>query len=167
MKIQIFLSTCILLFSCSEKKDDSVKTAGSGKTDYSSTIIAEDPSEEDLKKELSKSELEKISNITSMSFDKIVHDYGKVIIDSDNKAIFTVTNTGKKPLIIENVAASCGCTTPKKPEKPIPPGKSDQIEVGFKPRDGQLNEQEKTITVSANTDSKMEVLKIKAFVLPK
>ena len=167
MKIQICLLASILLFSCSEKKDDSGKTDGSGKTDYSSTIIAEDPTEEDLKKELSESELEKLSNITSMSFDKIVHDYGKVIIDSDNKAIFTVTNTGKKPLIIENVAASCGCTTPKKPEKPIPPGKSDQIEVGFKPRDGQLNEQEKTITVSANTDSKMEVLKIKAFVLPK
>ena len=161
MKIQIYLLAGILLFSCSEKKDDS------GKTDYSSTIIAEDPTEEELKKELSESELEKLSNITSMSFDKIVHDYGKVIIDSDNKAIFTVTNTGKKPLIIENVAASCGCTTPKKPEKPIPPGKSDQIEVGFKPRDGQLNEQEKTITVSANTESKMEVLKIKAFVLPK
>ena len=141
MKIQIYLLAGILLFSCSEKKDDSSKTDSYGKTDYYSTIIAEDPTEEDLKKELSESELEKLSNITSMSFDKIVHDYGKVIIDSDNKAIFTVTNTGKKPLIIENVAASCGCTTPKKPEKPIPPGKSDQIEVGFKPRDGQLNEQ--------------------------
>jgi hypothetical protein len=160
MKVQICLLTSILLFSCSEKKDDSGKTDGSGKTDYSSTIIAEDPTEEDLKKE-------KISNVTSMSFDKTVHDYGKIIVDTDNKAFFTVTNTGKKPLIIENVSASCGCTTPKKPEKPIPPGKSDRIEVGFHPRDGQLDAQEKSITVSANTDSKMEVLKIKAFVLPK
>ena len=161
MKIQFYLLTSILLFSCTEKKDDSEKK------DYSSTIIAEDPTEEELKKELSESELEKLSNITSMRFDKTVHDYGKVIVDTDNKAFFTVTNTGNKPLIIENVSASCGCTTPKKPEKPIPPGKSDRIEVGFHPRDGQLNEQEKTITVSANTDSKMEVLKIKAFVLPK
>ena len=167
MKIQICLLASILLFSCSEKKDNSGKSDGSGKTDYSSTIIAEDPTEEDLKKELSESELEKISNVTSMSFDKTVHDYGKIIVDTDNKAFFTVTNTGKKPLIIENVSASCGCTTPKKPEKPIPPGKSDRIEVGFHPRDGQLDAQEKSITVSANTDSKMEVLKIKAFVLPK
>ena len=164
MKIQICLLTSILLFSCSEK---SGKSDGSGKTDYSSTIIAEDPTEEELKKELSESELEKISNVTSMSFDKTVHDYGKVIVDTDNKAFFTVTNTGTKPLIIENVAASCGCTTPKKPEKPIPPGKSDRIEVVFHPRDGQLDAQEKTITVFANTDSKIEVLKIMAFVLPK
>ena len=166
MKLPIYIFSLFLIFACSENKKN-IENKDANQTDYSSTIIADEPTEEDLKKELSESELEKLSNITSMSFDKIVHDYGKVIIDSDNKAIFTVTNTGKKPLIIENVAASCGCTTPKKPEKPIPPGKSDQIEVGFKPRDGQLNEQEKTITVSANTDSKMEVLKIKAFVLPK
>ncbi|MEN9914321.1 MAG: hypothetical protein RL528_1070 [Bacteroidota bacterium] len=167
MKIQICLLASILLFSCSEKKDNSGKTDGSGKTDYSSTIIAEDPTEEELKKELSESELEKISNITSMRFDKTLHDYGKVIVDTDNKAFFTVTNTGDKPLIIESVFASCGCTRPKKPENPIPPGKSDRIEVVFHPRDGQLDAQEKSITVSANTDSKMEVLKIKAFVLPK
>ena len=84
MKIQICLLASILLFSCSEKKDDSGKSDGSGKTDYSSTIIAEDPTEEDLKKELSESELEKISNVTSMSFDKTIHDYGKVIVDTDN-----------------------------------------------------------------------------------
>ena len=85
MKVQICLLTSILLFSCSEKKDDSGKTDGSGKTDYSSTIIAEDPTEEDLKKELSESELEKISNVTSMSFDKTVHDYGKIIVDTETQ----------------------------------------------------------------------------------
>ena len=69
-----------------------------------------------------------------MRFDKIVYDYGKIIVDTDNKAFFTVTNTGDKPLIIENVSASCGCTTPKKPEKPIAPGKSDRIEVIFHPK---------------------------------
>ena len=79
MKIHFYLITSILLFSCSEKKEDSGKSDGSEKTDYSSTIIAEDPTEEELKKELSETELEKISNVTSMSFDKTVHDYGKVI----------------------------------------------------------------------------------------
>ena len=167
MKIQFYLLTSILLFACSEKKENTKKNDSSTKNNYSSSIMAEDPTEEELKKELSESEFEKISNITSMRFDKTVHDYGKIIVDTDNKAFFTVTNTGNKPLIIENVSATCGCTTPKKPEKPIPPGKSDRIEVVFHPREGQLDKQEKSVTVSANTDSKMEVLTIKAFVVPK
>ena len=150
-----------MLFACTERPTDFQKK------DFSSTIIADDPSEDEFQKELSESELNNNSNITSMRFDKIVYDYGKIIVDTDNKAFFTVTNTGDKPLIIENVSASCGCTTPKKPEKPIAPGKSDRIEVIFHPKDGQLDAQEKTITVFANTDSKIEVLKIMAFVFPK
>ena len=150
-----------MLFACTERPTDFQKK------DFSSTIIADDPSEDEFQKELSESELNNNSNITSMRFDKIVYDYGKIIVDTDNKAFFTVTNTGDKPLIIENVSASCGCTTPKKPEKPIAPGKSDRIEVIFHPKDGQLDAQEKTITVFANTDSKIEVLKIMALVLPK
>ena len=150
-----------MLFACTERPTDFQKK------DFSSTIIADDPTEDEFQKELSESELNNNSNITSMRFDKIVYDYGKIIVDTDNKAFFTVTNTGDKPLIIENVSASCGCTTPKKPEKPIAPGKSDRIEVIFHPKDGQLDAQEKTITVFANTDSKIEVLKIMAFVLPK
>ena len=136
-----------MLFACTERPTDFQKK------DFSSTIIADDPSEDEFQKELSESELNNNSNITSMRFDKIVYDYGKIIVDTDNKAFFTVTNTGDKPLIIENVSASCGCTTPKKPEKPIAPGKSDRIEVIFHPKDGQLDAQEKTITVFANTDS--------------
>ena len=150
-----------MLFACTERPTDFQKK------DFSSTIIADDPSEYEFQKELSESELNNNSNITSMRFDKIVYDYGKIIVDTDNKAFFTVTNTGDKPLIIENVSASCGCTTPKKPEKPIAPGKSDRIEVIFHPKDGQLDAQEKTVTVFANTDSKIEVLKIMAFVLTK
>ena len=161
MKIQFYIFTSLLLFACTERPTDFQKK------DFSSTIIADDPSEDEFQKELSESESNNNSNITSMRFDKIVYDYGKIIVDTDNKAFFTVTNTGDKPLIIENVSASCGCTTPKKPEKPIAPGKSDRIEVIFHPKDGQLDAQEKTITVFANTDSKIEVLKIMAFVLPK
>lgn len=166
MKLPIYLFAFCFIFACAENTEKS-ENKDAKDSDYSSTIIADEPTKEELKKELSESEIEKIENLTSMSFDKTTHDFGKIIVDTDNKAFFTVTNTGNKPLIIENVAASCGCTTPKKPEKPIPPGKSDRIEVGFHPRDGQLDDQEKSITVSANTDSKMEVLKIKAFVLPK
>ena len=84
--------------------------------------------------------------------------------DSDNTTVFTVTNTGDKPLILEDVSASCGCTMPRKPEKPILPGESDVIEVTFHPKPGQVNEIKKSITVTANTMKKVHMLEIRAFV---
>ena len=42
------------------------------------------------------------------------YDFGKVKEDTDNPAVFKVTNTGKNPLVIEKVSTSCGCTTAKK-----------------------------------------------------
>jgi len=101
---------------------------------------------------------------TSLKFDKLIHDFGKVKEESDNKTVFRVTNTGKFPLIIDAVKASCGCTTPSKPTEPIAPGKSDKIEVVFHPNVGQLNKQSKTVRVTANTEPKETVLKISAFV---
>lgn len=73
-----------------------------------------------------------------MSFDKMEHDFGTVVEESVSNYSFKVTNTGSQPLIIDDVSASCGCTTPKKPEKPITPGQSDEIQVSFKPNVGQL-----------------------------
>lgn len=102
--------------------------------------------------------------LTSMKFDRMKHDFGKVKEDTDNKTFFTVTNTGSNPLVIETVKASCGCTTPKKPEKPIMPGKSDRIEVVFHPKEGQLKQQNKTVRVVANTTPSELVLNIGAFV---
>lgn len=101
---------------------------------------------------------------TSLKFDKLSHDFGKIKEETDNKTIFRVTNTGKFPLIIDDVKASCGCTTPSKPTKPIAPGKSDKIEVVFHPNQGQLKNQSKTVRVMANTVPKETILKISAFV---
>ena len=102
-------------------------------------------------------------HLTSLKFDKMKHDFGKVKEDTDNKTFFTVTNTGQNPLVIESVKASCGCTTPSKPEKPIAPGKSDKIEVVFHPKVGQLKQQNKTIRVVANTVPSETVLNVRAF----
>lgn len=136
-----------------------------------STIAAGGQSEKELvaqlaeqRKEEERLAAEKLANVTTMSFDKKYHDFGNVKPEVDNTTTFIVTNTGTKPLIIEDVAASCGCTTPEKPEKPILPGKSDKITVTFKAKPGQLNEQIKTVTVTANTDPQVDKLEIRAFV---
>jgi hypothetical protein len=168
MKYVFIFPIFLLILSCST--DSTSNTDGR----ISSKIEADPISESELKKELEdvdKEEAERIKELeaskTSMSFDRMKHDFGKVVEDSENKTTFKVKNTGKKPLIIESVSASCGCTTPTKPEKPIAPGKSDIIEVVFHPKVGQLNEQTKTVTVTANTEPSMSVLTISAFVTPK
>lgn len=142
-------------------------TSKSKNGEVSSAIAADGSNEEDLKASLKEEEERlKLENaaLTTMTFDKKVHNFGKIKEDTENKASFLVTNTGKNPLIIDKVDVSCGCTTAKKPEKPIAPGKSEKIEIVFHPKVGQLNEQKKTVTVTANTDPKIVVLNIEAFV---
>lgn len=145
-----------------KKRDGDVVSslASNGKTDAEL---------EKLVKEFEKEERERLEkeklNTTSLSFDKKRYDFGNVKSGSTNTTEFVVNNTGDKPLIIEDVSASCGCTTPKKPSGPILPGKSDVIEVSFKPNPGQVNEIIKTVTVTANTVEKVHKLEIRAFVI--
>lgn len=67
----------------------------------------------------------------TISFDKTTYDYGTVKNGSDGHRMFTVKNTGDKPLIISRVQASCGCTTPEWSQDPIMPGKTAQLKVGY------------------------------------
>ena len=68
-------------------------------------------------------------------------------------------NTGTKSLVIHNVEASCGCTTPKYDKKPIPPGGEGKIEVEFN-SSGRYGKQYKVINIFANVPEKVIELKI-------
>ncbi len=59
------------------------------------------------------------------------HDFGRIKQNVPVSYAFSFTNKGKEKIIIEKTTASCGCTTPKKPEKPIQPGKTDIIQVQY------------------------------------
>ena len=61
-------------------------------------------------------------NSQEFKFDTETIDYGKINKGADGERIFVFTNIGDAPIIIQNVQSSCGCTIPKKPEKPIMPG---------------------------------------------
>ncbi len=100
---------------------------------------------------------------TSMTFDTYSHDFGKVKQDTQNKKIFKFKNTGNEPLIIQNATGSCGCTVPKYPKEPIPPGGSGEIEVEYSPGK-QQGLQNKTVTITANTNPPTTTLNISADV---
>jgi hypothetical protein len=89
-------------------------------------------------------------------------DYGEITKGADGIRVFEFTNTGKAPLIISDVRSSCGCTIPKKPDAPIMPGKTGEIQVKYDTnRVGPIR---KAITVISNADTPTKVLKIKGEV---
>ena len=89
-------------------------------------------------------------------------DYGQIAKGSDGVRVFEFTNTGNEPLIISDVKSSCGCTILKKPDGPIMPGETGEIQVKYDTnRVGPIR---KAITVTSNADTPTKVLKIKGTV---
>ena len=68
----------------------------------------------------------------ALAVDKTEYDFGKIPQGKPVTTEFTVTNTGKTPFKLDNVQASCGCTTPVwERDQVIEPGKSAKITVGY------------------------------------
>jgi len=76
------------------------------------------------------------------------YDFGKIQQGRPVTHNFEIVNTGKEPLMLENVQASCGCTTPEWSKDAIQPGASSVIKVGYNAaNEGAFH---KTITISYN-----------------
>lgn len=101
-----------------------------------------------------------------MSFDKTTHDFGTIKEGEKVTTKFSFTNTGKSDLIIVDARGSCGCTVPEYPKNtPIKPGDTQTITVSFD-SSNKPGVQQKSVTLSANTESGREMLRIKANVTP-
>lgn len=100
-----------------------------------------------------------------LTFDRSEHDFGELEARTNVETEFSYTNTGEAPLVITNIASSCGCTIPKDwSREPLAPGESGKFTVKFNGTgNGNVT---KTVTVSANTEKGREVVRIKAFVKP-
>lgn len=99
-----------------------------------------------------------------ISFEKTVIDYGTVNKGDNGVREFVFRNSGNAPLIISNVKSTCGCTIPKKPEKPILPGESEKIQVKYDTK--RVGFIRKSITVTSNAASNpTTILKIKGQVV--
>lgn len=103
------------------------------------------------------------SKVAKIEFKSDTVDYGTVEKGANGVRVFEFTNTGNAPLIISNVTSSCGCTIPKKPEGPILPGKTGEIEVKYDTN--RVMPIRKTITVISNADTPTVALKIKGDVV--
>jgi hypothetical protein len=76
------------------------------------------------------------------------YSFGKIPQGRPVIHVFEIVNTGKEPLLLENVQASCGCTTPEWSREPIAPGATVPIKVGYNAyAEGHFN---KTVTIFYN-----------------
>lgn len=102
-----------------------------------------------------------------ITFEKTNHDFGE-INEADGRVttVFKFKNEGAEPLVLSNVKASCGCTTPNWTKQPIEPGETGEVTATYNPngRPGNFN---KTITVTCNASNSPVRLTIKGKVIPK
>ena len=103
--------------------------------------------------------------LAGMSFAESEFDFGTINDGDKVKHTFEFTNTGENPLIISDAKGSCGCTVPTWPKEPIAPGATGSIEVEFDSK-SKPGAQNKTVTITANTEPAQSFLKIKAQVNP-
>ena len=101
-----------------------------------------------------------------MQFSSDNHDFGNVPEGTMATHEFKFKNTGNQPVVIANVQASCGCTTPDWTKTPVLPGKMGVIKAMYNSagRPGVFN---KTVTVTSNATEASKVLSIKGSVLTK
>lgn len=70
---------------------------------------------------------------------------------------FEIVNTGKTPLKLDDVHASCGCTTPEWSRDAIAPGTTAKIKVGYNAAAEGPFEKFITITYSSNQTKQLKI----------
>lgn len=102
-----------------------------------------------------------------ITFEKTEHDFGQ-INEGDGKVStqFEFRNDGMEPLVLSNVKASCGCTTPEWPRQPIEPGAVGHITVTYNPN-GRPGRFTKTVTITSNATQSSSKVMIKGEVIPR
>lgn len=95
---------------------------------------------------------------TKVSIDRTSVSMGNFNWQEEQKATFTLKNTGNKVLVIQDIVTSCGCTTISYSKEPIQPGKETTLEVAYKAE--RPEHFAKTITVYCNAEHSPLTLKI-------
>lgn len=157
----------LFLIACASATDGGNEV---GYTEMSETEAAsqKQAAEADAKMDMAKAEAEapaETGPVTSMTFAENSHDFGTIDEGDVVTHVFTFTNTGDNPLILDRCKGSCGCTVPQCPKEPIAPGATGEIEVKFNSK-GKKNKQTKTVTINANTVPEQTRITISANVTP-
>ncbi|MDG2199553.1 MAG: DUF1573 domain-containing protein [Phycisphaerales bacterium] len=102
---------------------------------------------------------------SDINFASTEHDFGAIMDVETYQTAFPFVNSGTGSLVIKQVKAGCGCTTPALDKKVFAPGEASEIKVSFKPKGS--GRQTKRITVYTNDpETPVITLAIKADITP-
>jgi len=103
-----------------------------------------------------------------IKFDKVTHNFG-TFSESNPKVncVFTYTNVGTAPLVINQALASCGCTVPTYTKEPVMPGKTGTIKVQYNGAGKFPGHFKKSITIRTNGEPEMTRLYIEGTMTEK
>lgn len=90
-----------------------------------------------------------LKDSTSVQIIDSSYNFGEVTDGEKVEYNYRFKNTGTKPLVVVNASASCGCTVPQKPERPVMPGETGYIKVVFNSK-GRTGHAEKHVSVVSN-----------------
>jgi hypothetical protein len=152
------------IYSCDVKRKD--KLADDSKTDSLSIVKKQKEDAAKFAEEKVKQE-EAMKNATTVQLIDSVYNFGTITEDEKVEFSYRFKNTGTNPLVIFEAHASCGCTIPEKPEKPILPGETGFIKVVFNSSGKKNQHIDKDITVSSNVSPSFPVLKLRGEVKEK
>jgi hypothetical protein len=155
--ITLFFITLACWFSCQEDPSGNDKAVQEIQTEGKISSIIRSPIS-------AEGNIDTV-NVAKMTFENNMYDFGEVKEGDVVKHEFKFTNTGKVPLLINNVHSTCGCTVPEWPKEAIQPGQSNTIKVEFNTK-GKPDFQEKPVTISANIYPPTTKVFLKGYVKP-
>lgn len=103
------------------------------------------------------------STVGVFEFGAMEHDFGTIAEGEVIEHMFNFKNGGQAPLVISNIQASCGCTSPDWTKSPIKPGDEGFVKVVFNSA-GKSGVQSPTVTIQANTSPNVTRLRLKGTV---
>ena len=98
-------------------------------------------------------------NVTQVSVNQSVVDFGQFPMSEKKSHCFGLTNTGNHLLVVQDVVTSCSCTKVEYSKEPIRPGETLEVKVSYEAEEaGRFN---KTVTVYCNAGNSPVRLTIK------
>jgi len=93
----------------------------------------------------------------SIMFAEPGYNFGSLSEGPSAEHEFSFKNTGKEPIVVQRVQASCGCTTPSYTKEPVAPGQTGTIKAAYN-TSGRPGAFTKTLTVFYNVGSNTNTL---------
>ena len=106
------------------------------------------------------------ASLGAFEFPEMEHDFGTIPEGQVVEHLFKFTNNGQAPLVISNITASCGCTSPDWTKAPVKPGEEGFVKVVFNST-AKSGSQSPTVSIQANTNPTVTRLRLKGSVTPK